>query len=72
MNERVYRFYYIQRGNTAWEFEDFYERGARTATFVDVRDNIVDFAFADGIDDFLPDKPPVQAQERIKTLWDAL
>lgn len=65
MNERVYRFYYIQRGSTAWEFEDFYERGARTATFIDVRNNIVAAAFDEGTDDFLPDEPAQQEQERI-------
>ena len=66
MGDYVYRLFYIERGSTTWQHEDFYERTARQAYYVDNHDNMVMISFAEGDEDFLPDEPNPHDAERIE------
>lgn len=63
MSEHVFRFYYIQRGNTVWEHEDYFERRARQEAFVDAHDNIIAYAFREGDESELPETPEPERTE---------
>jgi len=65
MGDKIYRLYYIQRGRTEWEFEDFYTLRARREAALDARNIIVAVARAEGTEDELPDEPEMETMEVI-------